>query len=163
MIQNPSLRRRVRAAVVASAAIMSLAVGTWFGVSRSPQASQIQDEQFGVYPSDGAAPLTVTATYASHNFYPYTFESGSQETYERFIDIDFGDGTVVRTVPSYNNGSVQLSSAVHNYLNPGEYMVKLWVTVKTQQNRYAYITNNGTYYVDEPRFYYTDEVVVEVG
>jgi PKD repeat protein len=73
---------------------------------------------FTVRPSQGPSPLAVTATYSDYEFLDATT-----------VDIDFGDGTVLRGLSGANDQSVKRTKADHVYTAPGTYTVL--VTVRT--------------------------------
>jgi len=126
MLEKISPRQRVIQAVIGSALILAIAIGTWFFLVKRPSASE--NRSFTVSPESGAAPLSITATYADYTFVPNTT-----------LRFTFGDGTEVVNPPMYNSGSVNLAAVQHTYAQAGHYLVNLYVTPANEDWMYMYV------------------------
>lgn len=104
-----SVRGRFTQALIVSVGIILVFLATWYFVARSVQGLTI-GTGFRVSATSGPAPLPVTVTHTDYQFAP-----------EAAIEVDFGDGTVVKNPEGDNRGSVKITTVKHTYAKQGQY------------------------------------------
>lgn len=108
-----SIRKRATRAVLVSVGIVLAFVATWYFIARAVQGGTLESG-FMVSGTSGPAPLAVTVTNTDYQLTPNTR-----------LEVDFGDGTVVKNPEGDNRGSVKITTIKHTYVTEGRYTLTM--------------------------------------